>query len=165
MKIKSHRQGISLLEIVVEIPLTALLLLLISGTFISILNVRNRIQKNIQAQQINNQVLTTINNDIKWADTINYTSPTLTLTYANYTVQYTYQDKQIVRNYTPNLGTPITENLIPPKFEITQFSLIDHSSNPQLPSYQVNVTLSYNYSGIPVTISTQTAVSVRNRYY
>ena len=158
------KKAFTLIEILIQLPIIALLLIIISAVFVSLIEVNIRIYNNLQAQQVSTQLLSTITDDIKWAESVAYSPPDLTINKNSSTIVYFYNGEKLFRRETTDSGETIDESLIPSKYKLNNFSVVQRSIYTRIPSYQVLFDLTYEYKGILNSINAEVTASVRNRY-
>ena len=163
------RRGLTLLELLVSISITSLLFVLIAGTLTNLIIARQKINRNLTVQKLVDQTLLVLTQEARWAIQISSTSSSLSFTTETQNISYALNGTNLVKTTSQLQGNPqaTTENINPPNYKITQFSITNRSQDLNRPSYEINLTISHRPpqpNSPTLTYANHTALTIRNRF-
>ncbi len=162
-------KGFTLIELIIAAAIASLFFIIISRTLATMISSRNRVNSNQNVQKLVDQTLLTMTQQSRWAATISSTATSLSFTTDTQNISYSLSGTNLVRTTSQTQGAalPTTENLNPPNFSVTQFSVTNRSADTNRPSYEILLTISHkpNQPGAPtLTYSNHTALTLRNKF-
>ena len=124
------QRGMSLIELLVYIAIVSIVVVVLSATYISFINIRAKTEAVVTTDTALRYVAETLTRDVERANTIiapvqGATGTTITLMHGTSTIIYTLENSRIVRSVD---GVP--EILTSDRISMTQFE-IAHTSNTQ----------------------------------
>lgn len=175
----NHRSGFTLVETMLAFIISSMFLLILGYAFTRLITVRQRILTSTNLQKTGDQTLLQFTQEARWAQTTEIlSSNSIRLSHDLECITYTLNSNQLEKdtivlksnNISCSGSIPhsdidyqiLNEVLNPPDVEVTEFNVINRSSDANKPSIEVTIKI-HSQAKPDITYSTRTVVTPRNK--